>query len=79
MSEILSQRERWIICRKSDGKILCGLARDYRFKAPEELGGRAMKTYRSQKQALSAFAASWGKVNFEIEAVKIRETMEIID
>ena len=79
MSEILSQRERWIICRKSDGKILCGLARDYKFKSQEELGGRAMKSYRSQRQALSAFAASWGKVNFEIEAVKIRETMEIID
>lgn len=42
MGTILSQRERWII-RREDGKILCGLAQNYVFKAPEELQSTAIK------------------------------------
>lgn len=78
MSEILSQRERWII-RRDDGKILCGLAQQYEFRAPEALKGIAIKTYRSKKQALAAFDASWGDTNFGVESVKVKETLEIIE
>lgn len=78
MGKIISQRDRWII-RRDDGKILCGLARAYEFKAPEDVKGAAIKTYRSKKQALAAFESSWGKTNFEFEAVKLRETLEILE
>ena len=78
MGEIVSQRERWII-RRDDGKILCGLARAYEFKALEDVKGAAIKTYRSKKQALAAFESSWRSPNFEVEADKIRETLETLD
>lgn len=78
MSKILSQREGWIIRRK-DGKILCGLARDYTFKAPEKLKDTAIKTYRSKRQALAAFAANWGEPDLDVEAVKVKETLEIVE
>lgn len=79
MSIMLTQRERWIIRRKNDGKILCGLARNFQFKALEELKSTAIKSYRSKAQALAAFDASWWNPNFEVEAVKVRETIEIVD
>lgn len=74
----LTERTRWLIRRKDTGAIMCGLARQFLFKPIEEIGDTAIKTYRSEKQALSAFEMSWGHVNFEVEAVKVKETMEIV-
>lgn len=56
---------------------MCGLARQFHFKPIEEIGNTAIKTYRSEKQALSAFDMSWGHVNFEVEAVRVVESMEL--
>lgn len=58
---------------------MCGLARQFHFKPIEEIGDTAIKTYRSKKQALSAFEMSWRHVNFEVEAVKVIESMEIFE
>lgn len=74
----LTERTRWIIRRKDTGAIMCGLAQQFHFKPIEEIGDTAIKTYRSEKKALSAFEMSWGHVNFEVEAVKVKETMEIV-
>lgn len=75
----LTERERWIIRRKDTGEIMCGLARQFHFKPVEKIGDTAIKTYRSKKQAFSAFEMSWSHVNFEVEAVKVVESMEIVD
>lgn len=72
----ITSRERWIIRRKNDGAVFCGLARQFRFKAIGEIGDTAVKTYRSEKQALAAFEASWSHVDFEVEAVKVKESIE---
>lgn len=75
----LTERERWIIRRKDTGEIMCGLARQFHFKLVEEIGDTAIKTYRSKKQALSAFEMSWQYAKFEIEAIKVVESMEIVE
>lgn len=71
----LVERKRWAIRRKHDGFIMCGLARSFHFKAPDQIGNTAVKTYRSEKQALSAFEMSWGGIPFEVEAVMLCETL----
>ena len=73
----LTERTRWVIRRKDTGEIFCGLARNFCFKSPDKIGDTAIKTYRSEKQALSSFDSSWWKRDFEIEAVKVVERLEI--
>lgn len=73
----LTERTRWVIRRKDTGEIMCGLAQAFHFKPVGEIGDTAIKTYRSEKQALSAFQMSWSHVNFEVEAVKVVESLEI--
>ena len=68
------ERKRWVIMRNNRTEIFCGLARNYQFKKISEIGDTAIKTYRSEKQALSSFESSWWKPDFEIEAVAITET-----
>lgn len=76
---VITNRERWIIRRKDTGTILCGLARQFHFKPIEEIGETAVKTYRSEKQALSSFGMSWHNANFEVEAVKVKESIETVE
>lgn len=71
--QIRIERKRWIIRRKSDGAIVCGLARDYQFKTPDKIGATAIKTWRSEKQALAAFDRSWGEG--DVEAVEVVEAL----
>ena len=71
----LIERKRWVIRRKHDGFILCGLAQNFHFKAPDQIGDTAVKTYRSEKQALSGFKMSWRKAAFEVEAVMLYEIL----
>ncbi len=73
----LIERIRWIIRRKDTGAIFCGLARQFHFRNASEIGDAAIKTYRSKGQALAAFDRSWGDPDFEIEAVKVIESLEI--
>ena len=46
------ERTRYIIRRKSDNAIMCGLARCFQFKKESEIGNTAIKTYVSEKKAL---------------------------
>lgn len=73
----LIERTRWIIRRKDTGAIFCGLARQFHFRTVNEIGDAAIKTYRSKGQALAAFDRSWGDPDFEIEAVKVTESLEL--
>lgn len=73
----LIERTRWIIRRKDTGAIFCGLAREFHFRTVNEIGNVAIKTYCSKGQALAAFDRSWGEPNFEIEAVKVTESLEL--
>lgn len=72
--QVLISRERWIVRRKSDGAIFCGMTRSYEFRKPEEIGHAAIKTYRSEKKALAAFDSSWSS-SHDIEPVKVVETI----
>ena len=73
----LIERTRWIIRRKDTGAIFCGLAQNFHFINVNGIGDVAIKTYRSKGQALAAFDRSWGEPNFEIEAVKVTESLEL--
>ena len=73
------ERERWVIMRNNRTEIFCGLARNYQFKPIDNIGNTAIKTYRSENTALSSFASSWWRPEFEVEAVRIKEVYEIMD
>lgn len=72
------QRKRWVIMRNNRTEIFCGLARNYQFKPINDIGNTSIKTYRSEKTALSSFNSSWRKQDFEVEAVEIVETYESV-
>ena len=72
------QRKRWVIMRNNRTEIFCGLARNYQFKPIDDIGNTSIKTYRSEKTALSSFNSSWQKPDFEVEAVEIVETYESV-
>lgn len=74
----LIERTRWIIRRKDNGEIMCGLAKNYQFKRPDKIGDTAIKTYKSETKALAAFEKSWCNPEFEVEAVKVKESLEIL-
>lgn len=58
MEPIKIERKRYVIVR--DGKdIFCGLARNYDFNPICEIGNVAIKTYMSEKKAISSFNNSW--------------------
>ena len=70
------ERERWVIMRNNRKEIFCGLASNYTFKAIDNIGNTAIKTYKSENIALRSFANSWYRPDFEVEAVKIKEVFE---
>lgn len=69
----LVNRERWIIQRTDTNEVFCGVAKHYYFKPIEDIGETCLKTYRSEKQALSAFRSSWSYPTFEVRAIKVKE------
>ena len=73
------ERTRWVIMRKSRTEIFCGLARNYTFKAVNNIGNTGVKTYLSKNKALSSFESSWRNPNFEVEAVEIKEIYESVN
>lgn len=78
MAMKIIDRERWIIRRKDTEEIMCGLARNYMFKPADFIGDTAIKTYKSEEKALAAFQKSWRKPEFDVEAVKVMESLEIL-
>lgn len=69
------ERTRYIIRRRSDGAIMCGLARDFKFKEESEIGNTAIKTYVSKQKALNAAWTSFGYNAGVVYAEKVIETI----
>lgn len=74
---IFIHRERWIITR-NEKDIFCGLARNYKFKPISQIGDAAVKTYISEKKAISSFNKSWDEDydGVKYKAVKVIESIE---
>lgn len=63
------ERKRYIIVR-NDNEILCGLARDFKFKPVDEIKNTAIKTYLSEKMAQASLEKSFGNIeNCKVIAV----------
>lgn len=73
------ERERWVIMRNNRTEIFCGLARNFNFKPVDNLGNTAIKTYLSRDKALASFERSWFGPSFEVEAVRIKESYELLE
>lgn len=69
------ERTRYIIRRKSDDAIMCGLSRCFQFKKESELGNTAIKTYVSEKKALLAVWSSYRYTENDVYIEKVIETI----
>lgn len=69
------ERKRYVVMRKNRAEIWGGLAQHYRFRAIEDIGDYPIKTYRTEKQALSS-CSSWDR---DFEVVPVIETLESTD
>jgi hypothetical protein len=67
------ERNRFCVMRRNRTEIWGGLAQHYRFRPIEEMGNFAIKTYRSEKQALSG-CSSWDR---DFEVVPITEVIVV--
>ena len=65
------ERKRFVVMRKNRTEIWGGLARHFHFKSIDDVGDFAIKTYRTEKQALSS-CSSWDR---DFEVVPIVETI----
>ena len=74
------RRERYVVVRKSDGYILCGLSKMYDFKDPANIRNTAIKTYVSETVAKSSLYKSFlvcpDIFDNEYELKKVIETIE---
>lgn len=66
-------RERWVVFRESDNKIFCGSARNYEWRAIEDVGNARIVTYTSEKKALSGVWASYLYTPEQVRAEKVQE------
>ena len=69
------ERTRYIIRRKSDGALMCGLARNFKFKKESEICDTAIKTYVSKQKALAAAWSSYRYTEDDVYAEKVVETI----
>lgn len=76
MSKVI-KRKRYIIVR--DGThIMCGLARQYHFKPIDDIGDTQIKTYSSEKKAISGFERSWGlQIGDRYKVVEVEEVIKV--
>lgn len=75
-----TERKRWVILRNGGKEIFCGLARNYQFKAIQDIGDTAIKTYLSRNKAIASFEASWDSFDDDFyKAVEVVETIETLD
>ena len=71
------QRYRWAIVRDRK-EIFCGLAQGYQFKAIDDVGNTAIKTYSSEQKARAGFMMSWCGAQKLIDAGRV-EFVEVIE
>ena len=69
------ERKRYVVMRNNRTEIWCGLSKNFHFKPISDIGDVAIKTYRTENQALSG-CSSWDR---DFEVVPVIETIEIID
>ena len=78
MTKINIKRVRYAITRNNK-EILCGLARHYFFTDIEKINSgesnSALKTYTTEKKAITSFMSSWGQ---EIDG-KFYKVIEVIE
>ena len=72
------ERIRYIVRRSRDSAIMCGLARDFKFRAEGEIGNTAIKTYSSAKKAYNAAICAFGCEDHEIYVEQIHETISTL-
>lgn len=69
-------RVRYVVVR--DGaEVFCGLAKNYQFKPLDDIGDTAVKTYRSEAQAIAAFNRSWHEY-YDGEKYRVRKVVESV-
>lgn len=66
-------RERWVIFREIDNKILCGSARNYEWRSLSDIGNARIATYMSEKKAISAAYSSYRYTTEQVRAEKVQE------
>lgn len=66
-------RERWVLFRKSDNKILCGSPRKYVWRDVIDIGNARIATYMSEQKAISAASLSYGYKPDRVRAEKVQE------
>ena len=71
------ERKRFVVMRKNRTEIWGGLARHYKFRPISDIGEFAIKTYRTEKQALSS-CSSWDR-DFEVVPIVETITDEVTD
>ena len=69
------ERIRFIVRRTRDYAIMCGLARDFKFKKEQEIGNTAIKTYLSEKKAYAAAKSAFGYEDHEVYVERIHEIL----
>lgn len=76
---ILLKRPRYIIKRKDNGYVFCGLAKQFKFNPLDDIGDYSIEIYRSKSIALDYFNRNWHSDKPELEIVKINEILELED
>lgn len=74
------KRERFVVMNDKN-EIFCGLARAYRFTPINDIGNSAIKTYATEKRAITSFLSSWRhseKEDFETGKYKVVKVTESI-
>lgn len=66
------ERTRYVVIRKEDGYIFCGVAKNYDFKDPNDLGDTPFKTFPSEAKAIDGFKRSYG----DICAIEVKKVIE---
>jgi hypothetical protein len=69
-------RIRYIIVR--DGtEIFCGISKNYSFRPVGKIGDAAVKTYRSEAQAIAALNRSWFE-DYDGERYQVHKVVESV-
>lgn len=67
-NKVVIERKRYIIMTSDKEQVFVGIARNMHFRKLDELGDVSVKTYLSEKKAMSSFLQSWSgskKSDFE--------------
>ena len=70
-------RKRYVVTINNGTEILCGTAKDLKFRSPDEIGSTAIRTYSSALRAEQAIKkAKLDEKYDDIEIVPVSENIE---